>query len=152
MICDHIANAPHYAPLHPAFAHCFHWLAAFDGTTPDGNHDIGHSCEARVMSYRTEPAEQRKWESHRRYIDIQYVVSGLECIPVAPIETLPVATPYDAEQDVCFYGTAPAPTTSLVVSAGMFAVFFPQDAHRPNVAVTTPAATRKIVVKVPVVA
>jgi YhcH/YjgK/YiaL family protein len=152
MICDLIANAPQYASLHPAFAHCFRWLAAFDGTTPDGNHDIGMGCEARVMSYLTEPAEQRRWESHRRYLDIQYLVSGLECIPVAPIGALPVATPYDDEQDVSFYADGSAPTPSLVLEAGMFAIFFPQDAHRPNIAVTAPVATRKIVVKVPATA
>ena len=104
------------------------------------------------MSYLTEPAEQRKWESHRRYLDIQYLVSGLECIPVAPVGALPVATPYDDEQDVSFYADGSAPTPSLVLEAGMFAIFFPQDAHRPNIAVTAPVATRKIVVKVPATA
>lgn len=150
MICDHIANAPQYASLHPAFAHCFRWLAAFDGATPDGNHDIGMGCEARVMSYVTEPAEQRKWESHRRCIDIQWVVSGTERMEVAHIAALDGATPYDEGNDVLFYTHAHAPTTSVVVGAGEFTIFFPTDGHRPNIAVTTPAAVRKIVVKVPV--
>jgi biofilm protein TabA len=150
MICDHIANAPQYASLHPAFAHCFRWLAAFDGATPDGNHDIGMGCEARVMSYATEPAEQRKWESHRRFIDIQWVVSGAERMEVAHIAALEGATPYDEGNDVRFYAHAEAPTTSVVVGTGEFTIFFPTDGHRPNIAVTTPAAVRKIVVKVPV--
>lgn len=150
MISDHGSAAPRYAPLHPAFAHCLARLAAFDPSIPDGNHDIGMGCEARVMSYVTEPAEQRKWESHRRFIDIQWVVSGAERMDVAPIHSLSGATPYDDANDVLFYSHAEAPTTSVVVGAGEFTIFFPADGHRPNIAVSAPAAVRKIVVKVPV--
>ncbi len=150
MIYDSAASTARCASLHPAFAHCLAWLAAFDPATPDGNHDIGLGCEARVMSYVTEPAEQRKWESHRRFIDIQWVVSGAERMDVANIAALEGATPYDDANDVLFYANAKAPTTSVVVGAGEFTIFFPTDGHRPNIAVTTPVRVRKIVVKVPV--
>ena len=50
MICDLIANAPQYASLHPAFAHCFRWLAAFDGTTrPFGLHMVAYLCGAALF-------------------------------------------------------------------------------------------------------
>jgi YhcH/YjgK/YiaL family protein len=151
MVADSLRQAPRYAPLHPAFAHAFGWLAAFATVTPDGNHDIGEGCEARVMSYQTEPAAQRRWESHRRYIDIQLVITGAERMEVGPVTALDGATGYDATNDVTFYAGARGEVTSLVVDAGTFAIFWPDDAHRPNIAIGAPSAVRKVVVKVPVV-
>ncbi len=152
MIADTLVNAPLYAGLHPAFAHAFAWLAAFDPATPDGNHPIGHGCEARVMSYRTAGADTKRWESHRRYIDIQYVVSGRERMDVAHISSLAGATPYDDANDVLFYEGAPAGATAALVEAGAFTVFFPHDGHRPSIVIDAPTDVRKVVIKVPVLA
>ena len=151
MIADRLSNAAACAPLHPAFAPAFAWLAAFSNAVPDGNHDIGHGCEARVMSYQTEPEQDRRWESHQRFIDIQAVMVGVERIDVSPVDGLTGATPYDATNDVTFYAASRSAVSSLVVGAGAFAIFWPDDAHRPNIAITAPAAVRKVVVKVPVV-
>lgn len=150
MIFDVLRNANHYAPLHPAFAAAFEYLASFDPGTPDGNHAIGLGCEARVMSYRTEPAENRRWESHVRFIDIQYVVSGRERIEAAEVRSLSEATPYDPANDVAFYSAASRATSGLCVGAGEFTIFFPHDGHRPGIEIDTPAEVRKIVIKVPV--
>jgi YhcH/YjgK/YiaL family protein len=150
MISDTSANALGYASLHAGIAHAVAWLTTFDPTTPDGNHDIGHGCEARVMSYRTEPAEQRRWESHRRFIDVQWIMSGVERIDVAPLAMLAGATPYDASDDVLFYAHATAPVSAVVLRSGEFAIFFPTDGHRPATTAVEPTAVRKVVVKVPI--
>lgn len=148
MIADTLTNASRYAALHPAFAHAFAWLAAFDPAVGDGNHDIGHGCEARVMTYRTSPGE-RKWESHRRMIDIQFVVRGRERVEVAAAASLGAATAYDPVNDVTFYDGAPAGASSALVAAGDFTIFFPHDGHRPGLAADAPDDVRKIVIKVP---
>jgi biofilm protein TabA len=150
MIFDDLRHAHRYTSLHPAFAAAFAYLKAFDRNSPDGNHALALGCEARVMSYRTEPAETRRWESHLRCIDIQYVVSGRECIQVAEIGSLTDATPYDEANDVSFYSGAPAGTSELRVGAGEFTIFFPHDGHRPGIEIDAPADVRKIVIKVPV--
>ncbi|MBI3504262.1 MAG: YhcH/YjgK/YiaL family protein [Proteobacteria bacterium] len=150
MIADTLAGASRYAALHPAFTHAFAWLGAFDAAIPDGNHPIGLGCEARVMSYRTAPAESRRWESHRRYIDIQCVVRGRERMDVANVASLTGATPYDDANDVLFYDGTPAGATALLVEMGGFAIFFPHDGHRPSIAIDAPEDVRKIVIKVPV--
>ena len=115
MIADTLSHAPRYAALHPAFAHAFAWLTAFDAAAPDGNHPIGMGCEARVMSYVTGPAESRRWESHRRYIDIQFVVKGRERMDAANIGMLRGATPYDDANDV-LSPRVPVAITNGVVS------------------------------------
>jgi hypothetical protein len=41
-----------------------------------------------VQSYTTKPENETIWESHRRYIDVQYVVRGSERMGWLPIERL----------------------------------------------------------------
>jgi len=152
MITDALSQSPRYAALHPAFAHAFAWLGAFDPALADGNHDIGQGCEARVMTYVTEAADAKRWESHRRMIDIQCVMRGRERMDVADVTTLAGATAYDEANDVLFYDRAPAGATSAFVGEGEFTIFFPQDGHRPGIALGAASEVRKIVIKVPVAA
>jgi YhcH/YjgK/YiaL family protein len=73
------------------------------------------------------------------------MVEGAEVMGCAALADLQVTEPYNVEKDVLFLtGTG----NFFTVSAGMFAIFFPHDAHMPQLAVTTPAPVRKIVVKV----
>jgi YhcH/YjgK/YiaL family protein len=85
-------------------------------------------------------------EAHRKYIDIQYVTLGHELIGWERIEECAgKGLGYDADNDIEFYGNPPS--LWFPVPAGVFAVFFPEDAHAP-LAGETPV--RKIVVKAPV--
>ena len=66
----------------------------------------------------------------------------------AHIAALQAPTPYNAEKDV-WYGTLPVSGMTLVqVMPGQAAVFFPEDAHAPKLAVAAPVNVLKIVVKV----
>jgi biofilm protein TabA len=150
MIADTLYHAGRYTALHPAFAGAFAYLGSFDLQSADGNYPLAGGCEARVMSYRTEPAANRRWESHRRYIDIQCVIAGRERMDVADIVSLSDATPFDDSNDVRFYSDSTADVTRALVSAGNFTIFFPHDGHRPGIEIDAPADVRKIVIKVPV--
>lgn len=150
MIHDTLANAARYAESHTAFADAFAWLSTFDESLADGTHPLSAGCEARVMSYTTGAEEEKRWESHRRFIDIQYMLHGDERMDVSPIAGLGDATPYDDANDVLFYSGASGAASSLIVRAGEFTVFFPHDGHRPSIRVGASAPVRKIVVKVPV--
>ena len=150
MISDRLEHAARYTALHPAFADAMAYLASFDTNTPDGNYPLAHGCEARVMSYQTEPAAQKRWESHRRFIDIQLVVRGRELMQVADITSLLGPTPYDEANDVLFYERAASSVAEIRAGAGDFTIFFPLDGHRPGLAIDAPADVRKIVIKVPV--
>ena len=120
----------------------------FNQNTPDGKYEIkGDDIYAMVKSYTTDSPENKKLESHRRYVDIQYIVSGLEVIGWLPIEGLKVMTPYSEEKDVVFYHNSEG-MSRLVLTPGMFAVFYPHDAHRPGCFLDKPGQVRKIVVKV----
>jgi biofilm protein TabA len=148
MISDTLKSARLYEPSHPRFAAGFDFLRKLPADIADGRHEIdADRLFALVQSYTTSPAETRKLEHHRKYADIQYLISGHEIIEHVALDGLPVETPYDATKD---FGLVrdPAVRSAVVLNPGTWAIFFPQDAHKPGCAVGAPGAVRKVVVKV----
>lgn len=149
MILDALENAHLYAGLSPALAKAFDILAdpavvdkADDKYTVDGD-----ELFYLVDSYTTYPVDERFFEAHRRYIDVQFIVSGCEMIGVSPLEGLFVQSPYNDENDVIFYHQ-PEVFTRAVVTAGMFCVLLPEDGHMPCCQIQGPAEVKKVVVKI----
>ena len=133
------------------WAKAFKFLKSNDLTKLElKRYDIdGDNLFATVSEYQSKNEESAKFEAHRKYIDIQYVISGKEIMNLAPISTLKdVLTPYDAVKDIEFI------TVSKVVnykaSPSNFFIFFPDDAHRPGLKDGSNSPVRKIVIKVKV--
>ena len=133
---------------HPQLRRAFEFLTSQDVKAwPDGRLELdGDRIFALPQGYLTRPPSQCRWEAHRRYIDIQYILSGREAMGYAPLSTLKPTTDFDQAKDVGFYDG----TGSIInVNAGMFAIFFPHDAHMPCLQVAhQPEPVRKVVVKV----
>jgi len=115
----------------------------------DGRVDIdGQHVFALVQRYETIKTDAPKFEYHRKYIDIQYIVSGKEVIGWAPVERMTITEAYDMEKDICF-GTVPKEEiTPVYLQAGQLVVFYPEDGHAPKLAAGAPSHVVKIVVKV----
>jgi biofilm protein TabA len=115
---------------------------------PPGRHEIhGHDVFALAMKAPSKAIDEARFESHRDYIDIQYLLSGEEMIGVAPTGQLQGATPYDAAKDVTFYAT-PARYHELAIPPGYFAVFFPWEGHMPMCHSGGPRELHKVVIEV----
>lgn len=115
---------------------------------PLGRHDIeGDSIYALVQKASSRLPQEGKFEAHRKYIDIQCLVSGEEIIGVTPLEKLAIATPYDETKDVAFYAF-PSQYDQLVLHPGDFAVLFPEDGHLPLCHSGGPHELFKVVLKV----
>lgn len=150
MIYDHIEQQCLYRSLHPGFALAFDYLATLSATQPTGRYELdGDRVFVLVQEYTTLPAEGRKYEAHRRYIDIQYLISGEEISYHSPLAALKVTDPYHEEKDFeLFTGADEQPS---VLTPGSFAIYFPHDAHKPccDRSDRHPAvAIRKAVVKI----
>lgn len=146
MIIDCLKNASLYYGMSEKFAAAFNYLKNADlSNINQGKHEIdGSNIYALVQRYMTKPRENGFWEAHRRYIDIQYVVKGVELIGYANLDNLK-AGEYDEEKD---FLPLQGDGDFIVVQAGTFVIFMPQDAHMPCLTVTTPQAVEKIVLKV----
>jgi YhcH/YjgK/YiaL family protein len=117
-------------------------------TVPDGRVDVdGGRLYASVATYETGAREERRFEAHRAYIDVQALLEGEERIDLSLEKELPVLEAYDEKKDVMFLNPPPQ-FASLVMRPGWFAVFFPHDIHRPGVHLQGKRRVRKIVMKV----
>lgn len=128
----------------------FEFLRGMTSGLTDGRHEISGGGHAIVSTYQTASPGEKRFEAHRKYIDLQYVAEGEETAHVAHVSTLVTAEEYDETRDVAFFHD-PVSHETIVLRAGSFAVFYPEDAHRPGMtAGSSPATVRKIVVKIPV--
>jgi YhcH/YjgK/YiaL family protein len=115
-------------------------------TLSKGKHDIdGENVYASVTENPSKSFDSTQWESHHNYIDIQYVIDGKELIGVEAVSKSTVTKPYDEKKDVANYSTG-----GKIYSAtpGTFFIFFPSDAHRPNITPGGNKMVKKIVIKV----
>jgi YhcH/YjgK/YiaL family protein len=105
----------------------------------------GDNAFATVTDNPTKAYAQTSWESHRKYIDFQYVITGAEGMEVAGVATAKVTEPYNAARDVAHYEVAGKLYTA---TQGTFYLFFPVDAHRVNIKADGSDHDKKIVVKI----
>ena len=146
MILDTLDNYQLYSTINERIAKGFAFLRNTDlDAIPSGKHDIeGDTIFALVQEYQTKPLNECKLESHKKYIDIQYVIRGEEFMGVTTKKNQLVLE-QDENKDYIFYEG----TTSLVrVSKGMFTIFFPDDLHQPCVQTESAAEVKKVVIKV----
>jgi len=114
---------------------------------PTGRYELeGPALYVNVDEYLTKNEEDARFEAHRKYADIQYVVSGKERIGVLPLGLTSVSVPYLEENDIVFLSTEE--NNYRPAQPGKFFVFFPDDAHQPCVKSGENAQVRKIVAKV----
>ncbi|MDU2064947.1 MAG: YhcH/YjgK/YiaL family protein [Sporomusaceae bacterium] len=108
----------------------------------------GDKIYAMVSEYETEAKTVRRPEAHQKYIDIQYIFTGREVIGTAPLTAAgEVTEDLLAQRDAIFYKTLDNEAYHTL-TAGMFAIYFPWDVHRPNCFVNMPEKVKKVVVKI----
>jgi YhcH/YjgK/YiaL family protein len=131
-----------------AWDEAFRFLAETDlATIKTGRYELqGEKLFVNIDEYETRNEEDTRYEAHRKYADIQYMVSGSERIGVLPIEKTTVTEPYDAEKDIMFMEADE--DNFRLADQDKFFIFFPDDAHRPGAKNENNMQIRKAVVKV----
>jgi biofilm protein TabA len=105
----------------------------------------GDNVYATVTENPTKAYDSTQWESHRKYIDLQYVIKGKEKIGRTSPDKLTVTRPYAEARDLANY-SGEGPQYEAV--PGTFFLFFPSDAHRPNIMNGDKNPDKKIVIKI----
>jgi len=125
----------------------FAYIKATDlNTLKPGKYLIdGDNAYASITEGPSKKEDQAAWESHKNYIDFQYVISGKEKIGVIDVDKATVTNPYDATKDAANYT---ADGKYYIAEPGTFYLFFPQDAHRPNIKVDGFDVVKKMVIKI----
>lgn len=133
----------------PVWAEALDWIRNHASTANPGIHELrGKLMFVNVMEYDTLPREECRFESHRRYLDLQYTIRGVEGIDYLNRAELLNDGEYDVDRDLLFHHAPQQASCTLAVAGDHFCVLFPEDAHRPKVALGTPGPIRKLVVKI----
>jgi YhcH/YjgK/YiaL family protein len=147
MILDRLENSGTYNFAGDRFGKGFNFLKETDlDKIDDGRYEIdGNDVYAIVSNYMTKDSAKGHPEAHRKYADIQYIVSGSENIGYSVYSGQSVFKEYDTEKDFLLYDDV---SFYIQLKAGMFAVFYPDDLHMPGIKIGEPGSVKKIVVKV----
>jgi biofilm protein TabA len=149
MILDRIDNTRLYVGLHARFAKAFEILRDETMTQKeDGKYAVdSDKIYYTIQRYTTKPLNEGKLEAHRKYIDIQFLLSGEELLGYVPLKGLTTAEEYNPQKDIAFFNT-PKEITKVKLEPGLFCVLFPDDAHLPCRQLAGPAEVRKVVIKI----
>jgi len=147
MIFDNIRNYELYAGGKNNLKEAFELISCKKFENLPGRYELENGLYYLVQSYETKPLSEGRFEAHRKYIDLQYIAYGKERHDAACICDLTQQDEYNSEKDIIFYNGS---GSTLIINEGFFAVYFPQDAHMPNLRVGgSPEKVTKIVIKIP---
>jgi YhcH/YjgK/YiaL family protein len=150
MIIDLLSNANLYYNQGARFKKAFEYLAHTDFSKVEkGKYELDDTnLFAIVNEYDTVAPDREQMESHKKYIDIQYIVTSAERIGHDFLQQQMPSKAYDAEKDFMLF--AEKPSFFSILHQGMFAIFFPHDLHLPNIMIDNAAYVKKVVIKVAV--
>jgi len=125
----------------------FRFLSVLNSTTlSKGRVNLSDNVYYTYNEYMTKDLEKVNYESHKQYIDIQYLVEGEEYIGYTDDVSIPVKIPYNEKKDITFYDYTGGHL--LYAASDRYFIFFPEDIHKPSIKVKNNTLVKKIVVKI----
>lgn len=162
MVYDKIKNIELYKGLSDDIYAGLKYLKEMSPDIAPGTYEINPRVKAIVSEYTTKTINEHGYEAHQKNIDIQYLLKGTEKIACLPVDELQETQPYNPDTDAAFYESNLRPSTSDLrpLTSDLrpltfdlrpltsFALFFPQDAHMPQLCTDTPEEVKKVIIKV----
>jgi YhcH/YjgK/YiaL family protein len=149
MVFDSMENFSNYLCLHPHFNNVYDFIKG--NNMPDmaeGRHKVNsHGAFALVKEYVTKDISETFVECHRKFIDIQILLKGIERIGIcSKAECKEYA--YDPDKDL---QKLEGELNFIKMDLKSFAIFFPSDGHMPELKYgDLKEKVKKIVFKVPI--
>lgn len=112
-----------------------------------GKYEVSPDFYYTVQEYTAFDNKESQYESHRKYIDIQFIYEGVERLLITDITNLLPSDSYDNIKDVIHYSGGDN-LSSMILTAGSYAILFPKDAHKPERFLGQECTIKKIVGKV----
>ena len=149
MLATSLKLVTKYNYLSEKFEKAYNWLSNHDPVNmEDGRYDITDGVFAIVQRYQSIKFEDAKFESHKDYIDIQYIAKGYESFGQAYVEDCTLTESYPKD-DLYFYNM-PNVYTQVTLRPGDLVVVPPEEAHQPRVLYKNSEEVVKVVIKVSV--
>lgn len=109
--------------------------------------ELNENCFLLEQSYISKNKEDCFFESHKKYIDIQYIFEGEEIMEVDNIKNLNVSKEYNEDLDYAKYFQNKN-SSSLIIKQNELAIFYPNDAHMPCIRIDENKKVIKAVFKI----
>ncbi len=151
MIIDKIDNLSAYYDEYPVFEKISEFIKKHNEEHfAPGSYEIdGKHLFANIAQYRTDSNKTADFEAHKKYADLQYIVSGMEKIgwvPLSDVEENMISEEYSKGGDIAFYkGNS---KFDFVLTKGSFLFLLPEDAHAPGLCADKECNVEKIVFKI----
>ena len=115
----------------------------------NGSYDVGYNnIKMNLGKYFTKKENDKFWESHKKYLDVQIMINGTEKVSVGDMRNMDIKS-FDAEKDLVILDGEK--TFDIIMTTGDVLVFFPNDVHKPELNISendNSGNIRKIVTKV----
>ena len=147
MIYDQLSNLKLYKGINPNLDTAIDYISSHNlAELPLGKTVIdGDNVYINVMETKAQPIEERKYEVHKYYMDIQMDLEGVERIDTGNTCETSILD-YNDEADVA---TASAPDMAqCLIGPGNFIICMANEPHKPNIAVSNETFLKKAVCKV----
>lgn len=106
---------------------------------------VGTDVFARVTEVQLKDLDSSKWEAHKNFHDIHYVITGKEKIGIGPVSSATVIVPYDDKRDIAFYS---GKGNYYIADQHDFFIAFTKNIHRPGLKIDEKSGVKKLVIKV----
>ena len=125
------------------------WITSHDVANMEpGTYELqGRDLYVNIQDIMTKPVKECYPERHNDYLDIQYVVSGIERMGYAPYTGRETVQWDMQDKDVTIYKDL-KDENFVDVTSGGYCIFFSNSIHRPGCAVGSPCSVRKVVAKI----
>lgn len=145
MILDEIKYCSKYNKLHPNFKLAFDFITNNNlAELEDGKVEILNDAVFAIISTIEKNGEPSKFEVHDAYIDIQYVIEGLDRIGYKTRKDCKQSCgDFDVDNDYLLFDDEVNNVFDLPKQS--FAILYPNDAHAPLYKVNS---LKKVVIKV----
>ncbi len=150
MIIDSVKNAEIYTRINPNLKVALDFIKTHDISSMEpGRYPLAEGDVLVIIKkgYSTKNEEQCKWENHRDFLDIQYLLYGREKIGYCPVSRMQAKTPYDPESDKTLYNSTDEGFYTRLFP-GDFVILFPDDVHMTLISDGEATINNKAVIKV----
>ncbi|MCQ6281540.1 YhcH/YjgK/YiaL family protein [Bacillus sp. EB600] len=148
MITDHISNYDLYKGINEKVDQAIAYIKStnFENLVKNTYKVDREELFFNLLEYETKDAENRFWESHKKYIDLHYILEGTEFIGYEQFERMNIKEEYNTADD--YYLLEGSLHSKVRLQKGDFMICFPNDVHMTVIKVDEPEKVRKIVFKV----
>ncbi|MCK5834354.1 MAG: YhcH/YjgK/YiaL family protein [Lentisphaeria bacterium] len=148
MIYDAITSMDNYFKGNQTWTAILNFVQGLDEETEVGRFEICEGVFAMASRYSTKSAVGSEMEVHKKYTDVQFLLSGREYIGYQVPPSTPVITQaFNESKDIGFFESTAYGTVFL--ERGVFALFPAGEFHMPQLyAKDESEAVLKVVVKI----